>query len=90
MGLLRVTFRLANPLDPSREDSVEVLVNTGALFSFISADLLTRLGIAPMEQATFQLADGRRIERPGGEARFFYDENRGCRRSSSPSRAMPR
>ena len=28
-------------------------------------------------QATFQLADGRRIERPVGEARFFYDGKQG-------------
>src|SRR5712691_30987 len=73
----RVTLRLANPIDPSSEGSVEVLVDTGALFSYIPADLLTRLGIAPTEQATFQLADGRRIERPVGEARFFYDGKQG-------------
>lgn len=56
---------------------MEVLVDTGALFSFIPADLLSRLGIAPTEQATFQLASGRRIERPVGEARFFYDGKQG-------------
>ena len=77
MGLLRVTLRLANPSDSSREASVEVLVDTGAVFSFVPADLLTRLGITPIEQATFQLADSRRIERPVGEARFFYDGKQG-------------
>jgi predicted aspartyl protease len=77
MGLIRVNLRLANPIDSSREAPLEALVDTGAVFSFIPADFLDRLGIAPIERATFQLGDGRRIERPVGEARFLYDGKQG-------------
>jgi len=77
VGFLRVQVQLANPLDPAREGSLDVVVDTGALFSFAPAEFLSGLGIQPIERATFQLADGRRIERPVGEARFFYNGKQG-------------
>lgn len=73
MGLLRVQLGLANPFQPERKISLEVLVDTGALLSIIPAERLRELGVEPRERRTFKLADGREIEREVGEVQFEYD-----------------
>ncbi len=52
---------------------VELLVDTGALYSIVPAKVLRELGVEPREKLNFELADGRTIERNVGEARFYYD-----------------
>jgi predicted aspartyl protease len=73
MGLLHVEVGLANPFQPGRQTSLQMLVDTGALLSIIPGQRLRELGIEPRERRTFKLADGREIEREVGEARFHYD-----------------
>ena len=55
---------------------VELLVDTGALYSMVPAALLRELGIQPVDRLEFEMANGRTIERDVGEARFCYD---GCK-----------
>ena len=52
---------------------IELLVDTGALYSIVPATLLRELDIQPEEKLEFELANGQFIERNVGEARFFYD-----------------
>ena len=52
---------------------VELLVDTGALYSMVPAALLRELGIQPVDRLEFEMANGQPIERDVGEARFFYD-----------------
>jgi len=73
MGFLRVEVGLANPFQPDRRTSLELLVDTGALLSVIPAERLRQLGVEPRERRRFKLADGRQIEREVGEAVFHYD-----------------
>ena len=49
-------------------EAVEALVDTGATYTMIPASLLNRLGVVPLAQMNFILADGQRIERDVGEA----------------------
>ncbi len=49
-------------------ETVEALVDTGATYTMIPASLLNRLGVVPLAQMNFILADGQRIEREVGEA----------------------
>jgi predicted aspartyl protease len=77
MGFLQVKVLLANPLDARREAGIELMVDTGALYSYLPAGFLSALGIQPFEQVKFRLGDGRIIERPVGEARFIYNDKRG-------------
>ncbi len=44
-----------------RFEVVDVLVDTGATYTWIPRDLLERLGVTPEEQRPFVLADGREV-----------------------------
>src|SRR5262249_40817398 len=58
--------------DGSRWDWVEALVDTGASYSWLPADVLRELGIEPLRSFGFHLADGQRIERDMGELPVRY------------------
>jgi len=77
MGAVYVTFGVTNPRRLDRETPLELLVDTGALYSVLPASVLQELGIEPQERKTFKTADGRRIERAVGEAVFVYNGERG-------------
>ncbi|MFQ5694563.1 MAG: hypothetical protein ACE5HB_01085 [Terriglobia bacterium] len=72
MGAVFSKFRIANPLNPSREDILELLVDTGALYNVLPTKVLRTLGIEPFERKLFKTADGRKIQREVGEALFAY------------------
>jgi predicted aspartyl protease len=77
VGITVVRARLANPY---RRDEVtvdvEMLVDTGAVYSVVPADLLVPLGIVPLGEETFNLADGTQRTYPVGEAFFAVAERR--------------
>lgn len=77
MGMLRVEIGLTNLLRPHPESRLELLVDTGALYSIIPAARLRELGIEPRERQLFRLADGREIQREVGMARFTYNGREG-------------
>lgn len=61
MGTFRVNIEIGDPAGVHYE-RVEALVDTGATYTTISAQLLERLGVVPHVRDTFILADGRRVE----------------------------
>lgn len=73
MGFMRVKLELESISGSPVRREAELLVDTRALYSIVPAKLLRELGIEPREKQTFELADGRTIERAVGEARFHYD-----------------
>ena len=78
MGLTVVTLDVANPVDPTRTEAVEFMVDSGAVYSFVPRDVLERLNVAPHSRQRFRLADGSSIERDRGDALFFYRGQRGA------------
>jgi len=80
MGAVFAKLGIANPLNPVREALLELLVDTGALYSVIPANTLRDLGIEPFERKSFKTADGRKIERAVGEASFTYNGERATSR----------
>jgi predicted aspartyl protease len=72
MGLT-IFVRVGNPLYPSRSQTIECLVDSGAIYSVVPGTLLRRLGIKPLGTEPFRLADGRRVRRQLGEATFSLD-----------------
>jgi clan AA aspartic protease len=52
---------------------LDLLVDTGAMFSVVPASQLTKLGVSPARRMEFELADGSTIERDVGEVRFRYN-----------------
>ena len=67
MGIFRQRIEVG-PLDGSRFESVEALVDTGASYSHLPRSLLERLGIKPHERRRFMMADDRVVEMDVGRA----------------------
>ena len=78
MGLTVLALEVANPADPITREPVEFLVDSGAVYSFVPRDVLSRLGITSHSRQRFRLADGSTIERDRGDALFFYKNQRGA------------
>ena len=68
MGLFTWPFDIGN-LSGDRFQTVEGLVDTGATYSSIPANILRDLGIEPTETVEFELTDGTTTERQLGDAR---------------------
>ncbi len=66
MGTFKTKLRVWNPAQPEKAEEVEVFVDTGAAFSWISRTRLERLGIEPSRRMPFRTIDGRVLERDMG------------------------
>ena len=60
MGHFRVALQVGNRAG-ERFEPIEALVDTGATYTWIPRDVLTRLGVTPEEEWPFVLADGREV-----------------------------
>ena len=78
MGLTVLSLEVANPADAEQRESVDFLIDSGAVYSFVPREVLVRLGIAPHSRQRFRLADGSSIERDQGDALYFYKNQRGA------------
>jgi aspartyl protease family protein len=72
MGLTVLTLEVANPANEEVREAVEFLIDSGAIYSFVPREVLSRLGIRPRSRQRFRLADGSTIERDRGNAVYFY------------------
>ena len=72
MGTFRVLIEIG-ALEGGRLEPVEVLVDTGATYTFLSRTLLERLGIRPDDECPFVLADGRQLTYPTAWIRVRID-----------------
>ena len=77
MGLTVLEIEIANPVDPATTESVELLVDSGAIYSVVPTAVLESLGIKPYSDQEFRLADGSRIVRKRGVAVFRYGDRIG-------------
>ena len=72
MGAFRVGITVSNREGTTSRD-VDALVDMGAFFSLLPSPVLNELGITPTQTRTFNVADGRRLEMPVGEAMVAYN-----------------
>ena len=77
MGLTVLNIELSNPANPEVTETLELLIDSGAVYSVVPEPILERLGIRPMVEQEFRLADGSRISRTKGTAIFKYGERIG-------------
>jgi hypothetical protein len=77
MGLTVLAIEVGNPAVPETTESVEFLVDSGAIYSVVPSTVLARLGIRPLTEQEFRLADGSAIRRKKGIALFRYGERVG-------------
>ncbi len=73
MGFVNAKISFEEVRQGGRRKEVELMVDTGALYSMVPGALLRELGIQPVSRLEFEMANGQPIQRDVGEARFFYD-----------------
>jgi predicted aspartyl protease len=78
MGLTVLTLDVANPANEEKREPVEFLIDSGAVYSFVPREVLSRLGIKPRSRQRFRLADGSTIERDRSDALYFYKGQAGA------------
>jgi clan AA aspartic protease len=72
MGITYVKLDVGHPQRPDGFQQLEFLVDTGAVYTVVPERILKHLGVRPIDQERFRLANGRTITRAVGEARFRY------------------
>lgn len=77
MGLTVLEIEVGNPSTPEVTETIELLIDSGAIYSVVPAPVLERLGIRPLAQQEFRLADGSKITRRKGGALFKYGDRIG-------------
>lgn len=76
MGFVNAKVSLEEVRQGGARREVELMADTGALYSIVPGALLLELGVQPAQRLEFELANGSSIERSVGEARFYYDGRR--------------
>lgn len=77
MGITFVEIEVASPANPEQGEKVEFLVDSGATYSVVPTPTLERLGIKPLTEETFRIANGEKISRKKGVAVFRMGERVG-------------
>ena len=67
MGTFKWPLRISS-MDGQQTQDVEATVDTGAAYTTLPASLLREIGVEPMGQRRFLLADGRRVDMDIGRA----------------------
>ncbi len=74
MGVTVLTVAVGNPSSPHVTEGLEFTVDSGAVYSVVPTPVLERLGILPLKQDRFRLANGTHIIRHRGGALFRFGE----------------
>jgi len=77
MGLTVLEIEVGNPANPEVTEKVDFLIDSGAIYSVVPTPILERLGIKPITEQEFRLADGSKIVRKKGFAIFKLGERIG-------------
>ncbi len=77
MGTTLVSVRLSNVADPDRHADLDMIVDSGAIYSVVPEATLRGIGVEPRSRETFWLADGRRVRRDVGHAVLEIEGRRG-------------
>jgi clan AA aspartic protease len=77
MGLTVLDVEVGNPASPEITETIEFLIDSGAIYSVVPARVLEKLGIRPLMEQEFRLADGSKISRKKGVAVFRHGERAG-------------
>lgn len=77
MGLTFLKIEVGNPAQPEIRVEVKFLVDSGAIYSVVPRGILGKLGIKPLAEEKFKLAEGETITRKKGGALFKYGEKIG-------------
>jgi clan AA aspartic protease len=77
MGITMLRVEVGNPASPDVTVGLQFLVDSGATYSAVPAAVLEGLGLRPLSEEEFRLADGTSIRRKIGGALFKYGDRIG-------------
>ena len=77
MGITTLKLQVANPAYPGKTETLEFIVDSGAVYSVVPASVLRRLKIKAAAKEEFTLADGSTIVRRKGGAMFKHEKKVG-------------
>lgn len=77
MGLTFLELEIGNPANPAVTEKIDFLIDSGAIYSVVPTPVLERLGIQPLVQQEFRLANGTKVQRKKGIAIFKYGDRIG-------------
>jgi len=77
MGFTRVKVEICNPKMVEKCKEIELLADTGAMYSIVKTETLQELEIKPLGRRKFSLANGEKIEREIGGALYRIGEYEG-------------
>ena len=77
VGLTVLEIEVGNLARPDITRTLEFLVDSGAIYSVVPTPILQELGIKPINEQVFRLADGSKIVRKKGGAFFKYGDSVG-------------
>lgn len=77
MSITNLSIKVSNPQNPKMAETLEFLVDSGAVYSVVPSPILKRLGILSDEEREFILANGQKVSRRLGGARFEYAGKKG-------------
>ncbi len=63
MGTFSAKLRVWNPARPERVEELDVIVDTGAAYSWVARSRLQSLGVSPVRRMQFRTIEGHLIER---------------------------
>ena len=72
MGLTYLKLDVGNPSNPDVTEQMEFLIDSGAIHSVVPIPMLEKLGITPIAEQEFRMANGSSIRRKKGVALFRY------------------
>jgi len=67
MGTFFTEVQLASPARPARREIVKLLVDSGSLYTWVSAAILRDLGVQPTERRRLLTIEGRALDRGAAE-----------------------
>src|SRR6266852_1459411 len=77
MGLTFLEVEVGNPAKPKITKTVELVVDSGAIYYVVLTPMLRKLGIKPLAKQEFTLANGTISVRKKGGALFKYGDRIG-------------
>ena len=77
MGLTHLEVEVGTPANPDVTEKLEFLIDSGAIYSVVPSEILAKLGIQPIAEQEFRLANGTKIVRRKGIALFRYGDHVG-------------
>lgn len=72
MGFTYVKVKMVNPTSPERSETVELIVDTGAVYTIVPKDILETLKIDRRGSRVFQTVNKQKIKRDIGVAVVEY------------------